>query len=311
MVAQRAKVPGRTDSLYPGLRYYRFHENQQFQKMQRLVPGVVVVLQGSKTATIAGRNLHYDPNSCLVLGREALCKATVVCADAHSPYLAIHLDLPSALLSKTLGTLAEVVSEIPRATVNDAQFVAPVDLRVLEALVRLLPATEDALERHTIAPLILEEIVVRLLRSDAAYALRNAMFSGFTIKRIHDSMERIRTQLTQALTVNELAQEAAMSPSHYAHSFRMVAGVSPMRYLRDMRLDAARALLLDGQLRVGDVGLRVGFENPAHFSREFKRRYEFSPAEYVCRLQALWPAQNAASDKHFAVVDIAKDVGAA
>ncbi|MDZ7939342.1 MAG: AraC family transcriptional regulator [Rhodoferax sp.] len=315
MVAQRAQVEGRTDAPYAGLRYYRFSAPLQYGKTQRLVPGVVVVLQGSKTAFIHGRQLQYDATSCLVLGRETLCQATVVRADAGHPYLAIHLDLPPELIAKAMAVLADTAqgadNEASTATANDGQFVTAVDPEVLSALMRLVPMTDNPLDRASIAPLVVEEIVVRLLRSDSAAALRNAVTSSHAAARIHQSMEQIRAEFDRPLTVSALADAIAMSPSHYAHSFRAIAGVSPMRYLRDVRLEQARALLLAGQVRAGDAGLRVGFESPAHFAREFKRRYETPPGEYVRRMAAAWPQANAATDKKCAVTEMVADLGVA
>jgi AraC-like DNA-binding protein len=52
-----------------------------------------------------------------------------------------------------------------------------------------------------------------------------------------------------------------------------------MRYLRGIRLDAARARLLGGGARVSQVAIDAGFESPAHFTREFKRRFGVSPSK--------------------------------
>lgn len=86
LVDSRTPCDGRTDSQPPGLRYYRFSAPIEYQKTQRLMPGVVVVLQGRKTATLQGRKHSYDAMHHLVLGREALCQGTVVSASAEAPY---------------------------------------------------------------------------------------------------------------------------------------------------------------------------------------------------------------------------------
>ena len=77
-----------------------------------------------------------------------------------------------------------------------------------------------------------------------------------------------------------------MSPSHFAHRFRAVARVTPMRYVRDARLDHARSLLLATGARTSDVAARAGFESAAHFSREFKRRFGTPPSFYIRSLHA-------------------------
>ena len=99
--------------------------------------------------------------------------------------------------------------------------------------------------------------------------------------RILASMQLIRERHAQKLTVEELARHAAMSPSHFAHRFRAVARISPMRFLREVRLDRARSLLLQNGARAGEVALDVGFESAAHFTREFKRRFGQPPSHYL------------------------------
>ena len=97
-------------------------------------------------------------------------------------------------------------------------------------------------------------------------------------------MQYIQTHFKEPITVDLLAQRVAMSPSHYAHSFKEVCGVSPMRYLRDIRLNEACNLLAGKVLRTSEVASHVGFQSDTHFSREFKRRFEHSPAQYVQRV---------------------------
>ncbi|MCR8958566.1 AraC family transcriptional regulator [Variovorax sp. S2] len=289
MVAARASSDGRTDALYPGLRYYRFSHPIRYEKTQRLTPGVVVVLQGRKTAHLGNsdrRSLDYGATQCLVLGAEVACLGTVVGASAEEPYLAIHLDLPPDVLVKSFVALAEsgtLAAEPARVTEN---FTAPVVPEVVEAFARLLLAADDPVDRRTLAPLAVEEIVLRLLRSEAAAAIRSASAVTKAGARIQAAIAFMRRHLGRPLSVAEIASHVHMSPSHFAHSFREVAGVTPMRCIRDLRLEEARMLMLGTGLRPGDAAAKVGFESAAHFNRAFRRRFEATPAEYVRRVQS-------------------------
>jgi AraC-like DNA-binding protein len=287
MVAARTPEDGRTDALYPGLRYYRFSHPIRYEKTQRLTPGVVVVLQGRKTAHLGGnRSLAYGATQCLVLGAEVACLGTVVGASAEVPYLAIHLDLPPEVLVKSFVALAEsgtLTAEPARVTEN---FTAPVGPEVVEAFARLLLAADDLVDRRTLAPLAVEEIVLRLLRSEAAAAIRSAGAVTKAGARIQAAIAFMRRHLGRPLSVAEIASHVHMSPSHFAHSFREVAGVTPMRCIRDLRLEEARTLMLGAGLRPGDAAAKVGFESPAHFNRAFRRRFEATPADYVRRVQS-------------------------
>jgi AraC-like DNA-binding protein len=284
MVAQRATADGRTDTHITGLRYYRFSEPVEYHKTQLLMPGLVVVLQGSKTARLHQQVLRYDAKQWLVLGREVACHGTVVIASPQCPYLAIHLDLPLETLVKVLVAIQDLGLPPPGASVPTHQVVAPIDAEVLAAFTRLLSAADDPADRLTIAPLVLEEIIIRLLRSPAGAALRDAAVVSRCAARMQDSIQFIRAQYSRALGIAELARHSAMSPSHYAHTFREVVGISPMRYLRGLRLDTGRALLMQGDLRASEVATQVGFESPEHFTREFKRRFGLSPTDYLAQV---------------------------
>jgi AraC-like DNA-binding protein len=152
---------------------------------------------------------------------------------------------------------------------------------------RLLDAAADPIDRETIAPLILDELMFRLLRTEAAGAVRAAIGPPREVVRILDVMQFIRDNHTRKLTVNVLAKRAAMSPSYFAHQFSRIAHLSPMRYVREVRLERARTLLTERGKRPTDVAREVGFESAAHFTREFKRRYGTPPSRY--RLDAPAP----------------------
>ena len=164
-------------------------------------------------------------------------------------------------------------------------FVTPVDAKVLQAMARLLPATDSPDDRRLIAPLVIEEIVVRLLQSAAAPQVRHAAAVSRNASRIQLALQFMREHFAEALTVDGLAQQVAMSPSHFAHCFREIAGVSPMRFLRDVRLEQARDLMLGCNMRPNEAAAQVGFVSAAHFAREFKSRFDASPTAYVRRMR--------------------------
>ena len=280
-VAHCAALEGRNDSELEGLRCYRFSHSCNYEKTQLLMPGVVIVVQGEKQARLGGSSFTYNPFHCLVLPSHAVCQGTVVTATPGHPYLAIHLDLPPDLLLNALSRMPPQ----PGADGSLArQFLAPVDMALLDACGRLLSASGTSMGRHALAPLIIEEIIVRLLCSDAAPAIRDSALLSRTARRIQDVIRLIGERYREPLSIEAMARHAAMSPSHFAHTFRAVAGLSPMRYLRNTRLEAARRLMLSEGLRPGAAALEAGFESASHFAREFKRRYDQTPGEWLSRM---------------------------
>jgi AraC-like DNA-binding protein len=95
----------------------------------------------------------------------------------------------------------------------------------------------------------------------------------------------MRRNAAQALSVEDIARHVAMSPSHFAHRFRAVARVSPMRYLKHVRMSDAREIMIATGARVAEAASRVGYESPSHFTRDFRSHFGAAPAEYVRRFR--------------------------
>lgn len=248
--------------------------------------GVVLcmVLQGHKTLAIGGETLEFDPGQMIVVTRDVEFQALASNNSPERPYIALSLWFEPERVARALLTLADI--EPPNASGSDAAtaFTLAADMPIVSALERLLDAMDDPRDRKTIAPLIIDEILFRLLRTDAAAAVRAGIGPPQDAKRIIEVMQFIRANHAKKLTVTGLARQVAMSPSHFAHRFSSIARLSPMKYVREVRLERARSLLTEHGERTSEVASRVGFESPAHFAREFKRRFGVPPSQYRDRV---------------------------
>jgi AraC-like DNA-binding protein len=98
-----------------------------------------------------------------------------------------------------------------------------------------------------------------------------------TVGRVRAWIDR---NCTRAVSVEELAGRACMSPSHFAHVFRENVGLPPMAYVRERRLAQAAYLLGHTRLPVTEIALESGFSDISHFNHCFKRRYESAPRDF-------------------------------
>jgi len=80
-------------------------------------------------------------------------------------------------------------------------------------------------------------------------------------------------------SLTSLAQEARMSPFHFARVFSALVGEPPHRYLLRSRLRHAAAMLNDGA-HVTEAAVKSGFADIDHFSKMFRRRYGIPPSRY-------------------------------
>jgi transcriptional regulator GlxA family with amidase domain len=86
-----------------------------------------------------------------------------------------------------------------------------------------------------------------------------------------------RENLAEPLSVEQLAEKAAMSPRNFARAFTREAGVTPAKAVEQLRVEAARALLDSAPLCVEDVALETGFGDPERMRRAFLRAFGQPP----------------------------------
>jgi AraC-like DNA-binding protein len=274
LVASRI-VEGHITTQDPDLCLYRFAKPTTFEKAAAFGVTLGVVLEGTKQIRVEGHEITADPSRLVVLTRETE-HITQACG---APYLSMSLLFSPDQVAKALLALKDAGGTTAHETAP--AFVMPTEPAMADALERLVKTLDDPLDRKLIAPLVVEEILFRLLRSESAAAVRSAVARTPDALRILESMRFIRANHKRKLTVDALARNAGMSPSHFAHRFSSVARVSPMRFLREVRLERARSLLFEAGTRANEVATNVGFESAAHFTREFKRRYGVPPSHYL------------------------------
>lgn len=99
-------------------------------------------------------------------------------------------------------------------------------------------------------------------------------------KRIAFLKNLMLANLQHSPTVEELATAVNLSESHLQQLFKREIGVSPIQYLRDLRLELAREMLVNSFLQIREIGFKVGMSDQSHFIRAFKEKYGTTPSDY-------------------------------
>jgi AraC family transcriptional regulator, arabinose operon regulatory protein len=87
--------------------------------------------------------------------------------------------------------------------------------------------------------------------------------------------------LHEQISLEDIAQAVRSSPYHLIRVFKRNHNQTPMACLRQLRAERAKALLVRGDLSIKEVGQRVGYPLPPHFSRMFKAETGSSPRAFV------------------------------
>jgi AraC family transcriptional regulator of arabinose operon len=102
---------------------------------------------------------------------------------------------------------------------------------------------------------------------------------GTTVdRRITWAVSYMQRHLAEAITVPALAAHVNLAPSRFRQLFKAQIGVGPAQYLQNLRLRRARLLIERTFLSVKEVMALVGYNDPSHFARDFRRVHGVSPS---------------------------------
>src|SRR5262249_51818999 len=99
-------------------------------------------------------------------------------------------------------------------------------------------------------------------------------------RRLHRGRDFLSSCYGEPVTVALAARAANLSPYHFHHTFKLAFNQTPMRFLQECRLRAARRLLTETDQPVTAIALTVGFESPSSFSWLFRKRFGLSPRRF-------------------------------
>jgi AraC-like DNA-binding protein len=281
----RAMPGDGTADAQPGVNLGRFSRPTELHH-GFLEPCFCVIAQGAKTLTLGEDVFRYNPSHYMVATVGVPMTAQVVEATPERPYLGLRLELDPAVVASVM-----VESGLPQRGGGNgsvrALAVSPFDSDLLDATLRLVRLIERPDEYHALAPLVEREIVYRLLTGAQGARMRHLATVGGHAHRMVRAVAKLRENFDKPLRIESVAREMRMSVSGFHAQFKAVTNMSPLQYQKHLRLQEARRLMLGANLDAAEAGYRVGYEDPAYFSRDYKRHFGEPPMRDVERLREL------------------------
>ena len=247
-------------------------------------PAFCLVAQGGKRVLLGEEVFRYDPGHYLIFTVDLPVVFQLEEASAERPYLGLRLDLDPALVASVMIEAGvETTKADARAKAVD---VSPVDADLLDAVVRLVRLVEKPGEQKILAPLVMREIVYRLLAGGQGARLGHLVASSVgDARRISRAVGRLRRRYNEPLKIEEVARELGMSVSGFHHHFKSVTAMSPLQFQKQIRLQEARRLMIAEDLDAASAGHRVGYEDPSYFSRDYRKLFGAPPQRDIARLR--------------------------
>ena len=283
LIAALAPYDGTIELRLPGVRVARVSQTNREPLHYVQQSTLCIVAQGAKIVMIGGDTYAYEAGQLAVYSIDVPMAGRVTRATPSAPYLLLMLDLDA----ERIAELAPKVFPhgVPQPRDPRPLEVGDAGADLVDAATRLLELMEQPADAALLAPLVRDEILIRLLRGPLGNRVVQIGRTGSNVHRIASAVSRLRANFDQTVSIEELARLVNMSVTSFHRQFKAVTGMSPLQYQKTLRLQEARRLMLATMLDAGSAGRRVGYGSASQFHREYHRFFGSAPARDIRRLR--------------------------
>ena len=232
------------------------------------------LIKGSRKYFLANKICDLSPGDILIINHHEPHQAALGADLPYERYL-IHVSL------KMMNTICKEYKEL--AEFIDTRFLK-VNNNTFEEILSLIRQMEKEFEhRDPISPAIIKNLLTRILlllcRAENTPGHEVALTEKNDI-RLQTAINYIVDNYTEAVTLEQCARIAYMSPSHFSRLFHKLTSLSFKEYLNKIRIEKACELLRSDEVSITDLAMSVGFNSSSYFSQVFKAVTGMSPITY-------------------------------
>ncbi len=274
---------GITSLSIPGLYIARYSNIESDFIKTFYSPSLGIVAQGAKSITI-GHETYPFCRSQMMMHPVALPVALKVTnASKAEPLLTVRLDLDPQKIAELV--LKIFPHGLPPVSGRKSGYVVNADEAIINAVIRLMECLQKPGDAELFGPLIIEEILIRLLRSPIGIHVAEMGFADSGVHHVADAIDWLRKNYSQQVKVAELADLTHMSISSFYEHFKAVTSITPMQYQKALRLQEARRLMLSRQMDATTACRMVGYVSGSQFSRDYSGFFGASPGRDIAQLR--------------------------
>ncbi|RSO58825.1 AraC family transcriptional regulator [Acinetobacter lactucae] len=271
------KYEGIHSTLIEGIELMRLDHNlSPISVLQE--PALVFMLQGQKRSYLGGEVFSFQQGQCLIVSVSLPFDCDTV-ASIEEPMLAIRMNLDADMVNELVNKAYFEHFDIKPLTTG--MCVIEYDNEITEILMRILKLLSKQKKQDVLilGHQIKRELLYHVLQHSGADAIKGLIIKG-NLRPIYKICDFLQNHYHEKITVDELAYQANMSISAFHKSFKKVTQLSPLQYLKVIRLHKAKQLLVSNQVNISEISSLVGYQNASQFSREFKKYFGVPPKKF-------------------------------
>lgn len=242
-------------------------------------PSVIAIVTGNKEAILNGNRYEYNSSKYMCCSMSMPVEAGTQQASEDNPLLGVYISLDTKVMSElviSMESAGNINQKRHSESLQQGLALAKWDIDFTESLLRLLQLSASPADMTVLGKGRLRELYYAILMGDAGHLVRRAYGVGSEIAR---SIEYLSANLETVITIEDLAARVGMSRAVFHRKFKQATTMSPIQFLKAMRLNSAAMNIANG-MPVNKAAIGVGYQSSSQFSREFKRLYGQSPKQW-------------------------------
>ncbi len=283
LICLHAPCDGVVTTRISGLKLGRFSLADGEQVKTFYEPSLGMVVQGTKSAIVGRATYSIEPRCLFVLPVAVPLSLQTIKASFAEPLLIIRLDLDPQVVAETV--LKVFPHGLPVNSVHNPAYTTRADDHVVDAFRRLMECLNHRGDDALLAPLVMQEILIRLLQGPIGPRIAELGLADSVVNRVARSVNWLQQNFAEPMKVEALAGLVFMSPSTFYEQFRAVTGLSPLQYQKALRLQESRRLMLAQNLDAATAARQVGYASESQFSRDYSRYYGSPPRRDIALLR--------------------------
>ena len=238
---------------------------------------LILVLQGKKVSSVGENIVIFDVKNYLVVPTPLPFECKTY-ASEDEPFIGLVISL-----NKTM--MYDIISRTTKKEFGDIEDncigvfsdkVTPDIENLTQRLVNILQSKEES---EILGEQILRELFYRVLIGKNSSFLHKMFLNNNNEAKIARVLKIIHTQCETNLDITNLAKQEDMSISSFHTHFKNITSHTPLQYIKKVRLNKAKDLIMQHNYKVAEIGQKMGYENASQFSRDFKTYFGYPPKD--------------------------------
>ncbi|MFW2366183.1 MAG: AraC family transcriptional regulator N-terminal domain-containing protein, partial [Desulforhopalus sp.] len=217
-------------------------------------PTVFAILNGAKEAILDGKSHVYDSSRYMCCSMSMPVEAGTPAASPDNPLLGVSISLDTRVMTELaieMESAAGAIRKPKGGPLPQGLALARWDDTFTEALLRLLQLCDNPADAAVLGDGRLRELYYAVLKGDAGDSARRAFGVGNEIAR---AIEYMSSRLDEAVTIEDMAAQVGMSRAVLHRKFKQATTMSPIQFVKSMRLNAA-AMKIVGGMNVNEAAM--------------------------------------------------------